>query len=214
MSDGEEGLCHSVRGRRLATQEPQRAPLVQGNVIGLVAFDFVLGFVLAGVVDVSFVIHVRRMHLDDFPADPPSLRIPAYTVTHLESLCHIDPRDVVPRRVEPLDAPNSIWAAGARSPRIRQRAHESNRPRTERFRYRLSAKKQPRAARRWNSNGARLLSVCEESEANARLRVVFATIGLFLLYAALDTNSREAKGFAGTLRLIQHQPYGSLLLGI
>jgi hypothetical protein len=58
---------------------------VQGNVIGLVAFDFVLGFVLAGVVDVSFVIHVRRMHLDDFPADPPGLRIPAYTVTQLES---------------------------------------------------------------------------------------------------------------------------------
>src|SRR5712692_10097864 len=136
MSDGEEGLCHSVRGRRLATQEPQRAPLVQGDVIGLIAFDFVLRFVLAGVVDVSFVVHVLRMHLDDFPADPPSLRIPAYTVTHLESLCHIDPRDVVPRRAEPLDAPNSIWAAGARSPRIRQRAHESNRPRTERVRLR------------------------------------------------------------------------------
>jgi hypothetical protein len=36
----------------------------------------------------------------------------------------------------------------------------------------------------------------------------------FLLYAALDSNSREAKGFAGTLRLIQHQSHGSLLLGI
>jgi hypothetical protein len=44
--------------------------------------------------------------------------------------------------------------------------------------------------------------------------LVFAMIGLFLLYAALDSNSREAKGFAGTLRLIQHQPHGSLLLGI
>src|SRR5438876_10863850 len=109
MSDGEEGLCHSVRGRRLARQEPQRACLVQGNVIGLVAFDFVLGFVLAGVVDVSFVVHVLCMHLDDSPADPPSLGIPAYTVTHLESLCHPStPGTVVPRRVEPLDAPASI----------------------------------------------------------------------------------------------------------
>src|SRR5438094_8493668 len=117
MSDGEEGLCHSVRDRRLARQEPQRACLVQGNVIGLIAFDFVLGFVLAGVVDVSFVVHVLCMHLDDFPADPPSLGIPAYTVTHLESLCHPStPRDVVPRRVEPLAAPNSIWTAGVRSP--------------------------------------------------------------------------------------------------
>jgi len=44
--------------------------------------------------------------------------------------------------------------------------------------------------------------------------LVFAMIGLFLLYAALDSNSREAKGFAGALRLIQHQPHGSLLLGI
>src|SRR5258707_15347831 len=91
MSDGEEGLCHSVRGRRLATQEPQRAPLVQGDVIGLVAFDFVLGFVLAGVVDVSFVVHVLCMHVDDSPADPPSLRIPAYTITHLESPRHRRP---------------------------------------------------------------------------------------------------------------------------
>jgi hypothetical protein len=44
--------------------------------------------------------------------------------------------------------------------------------------------------------------------------LVFAMIGLFLLYAALDSNSREAKGFAGALRLIQHQPHGSLLLGV
>ena len=55
------------------------------------------------------------------------------------------------------------------------------------------------------------MSVCEEPEANARLRV---EIGLFLLYAALDFNSLEAKGFAGALRLIQQPPHGSLLLGI
>src|SRR5258708_3927480 len=88
MSDGEGGLWHGVGGRGGGRQEDERAWLVQGNVIGLVAFDFVLGFVLAGVVDVSFVVHVRHMHLDDSPADPPSLGIPAYTVTHLESLCH------------------------------------------------------------------------------------------------------------------------------
>jgi hypothetical protein len=28
------------------------------------------------------------------------------------------------------------------------------------------------------------------------------------------SNSREAKGFTGALRLIQHQPHGSLLLGM
>jgi Domain of Unknown Function (DUF1206) len=55
------------------------------------------------------------------------------------------------------------------------------------------------------------LSVCEESEAT---RAAPSREGTRLLYAALDSNSREAKGFAGTLRLIQNQPHGSLLLGI
>jgi hypothetical protein len=44
--------------------------------------------------------------------------------------------------------------------------------------------------------------------------VVFTMIGMFLLSAALTANSGEAKGFAGALRLIQQQPYGSVLLGI
>ena len=39
-------------------------------------------------------------------------------------------------------------------------------------------------------------------------------IGVFLLYAALDANFREAKGLAGALRVIQQQSYGSILLGI
>src|SRR5262249_60647340 len=57
-------------------------------MVGLVAFDFVLGLVLAGVVDVSFVIHVLCMHLDDSPADPSGLRVPAYMVMQLESFFH------------------------------------------------------------------------------------------------------------------------------
>jgi hypothetical protein len=44
--------------------------------------------------------------------------------------------------------------------------------------------------------------------------LVFTMIGVFLLYAALDANSREAKGVAGALQVIQQQPYGSALLGI
>jgi hypothetical protein len=44
--------------------------------------------------------------------------------------------------------------------------------------------------------------------------VVFVMIGLFLLYAAADSNSREATGLAGVLLLIQQQTYGSLLLGV
>src|SRR5262249_13558513 len=44
--------------------------------------------------------------------------------------------------------------------------------------------------------------------------VVFTMIGMLLLSAALTTNSREAKGFAGALQVIQQQSYGSVLLGI
>jgi hypothetical protein len=44
--------------------------------------------------------------------------------------------------------------------------------------------------------------------------LVFVTIGVFLLYAALETNSREAKSLAGALQVIQQQSYGSVLLGI
>jgi hypothetical protein len=44
--------------------------------------------------------------------------------------------------------------------------------------------------------------------------VVYTMIGLLLLFAAIDSNSHEAAGFAGALRTIQQQPYGSALLGI
>src|SRR4029077_8581745 len=57
-------------------------------MVGLVAFDLVLGFVLIRVMDVSFVIDVLYVHLDDSPADPPGLRVPAHTVTDLESFHH------------------------------------------------------------------------------------------------------------------------------
>jgi hypothetical protein len=44
--------------------------------------------------------------------------------------------------------------------------------------------------------------------------VVYAMIGWFLVFAALHSHSSEAKGFAGALRFIQQQVYGSVLLGI
>src|SRR5262249_55003788 len=44
--------------------------------------------------------------------------------------------------------------------------------------------------------------------------LVFTMIGLFLVYAAFDSNSREAQGFAGALRLIAKQPRGSVWRGV
>jgi uncharacterized protein DUF1206 len=43
---------------------------------------------------------------------------------------------------------------------------------------------------------------------------VLVVLGLFVVFAAVDANAREAKGFAGALSSIQQQPYGSVLLGI
>jgi hypothetical protein len=42
--------------------------------------------------------------------------------------------------------------------------------------------------------------------------VVLVLIGIFLVIAAVQFNSGEAAGFAGALRAVQGQPYGSVLL--
>ncbi|HEV8605531.1 MAG TPA: DUF1206 domain-containing protein [Tepidisphaeraceae bacterium] len=42
--------------------------------------------------------------------------------------------------------------------------------------------------------------------------ILFGTIGLFLVIAAMRTNPREAKGIAAAMRALEQQPYGSLLL--
>src|SRR5581483_6077941 len=58
------------------------------NMIGLVALDFVLGILLAGVVRVSLVVGVAGMHLDDRAADAPGLGIPGHVVADLEFSAH------------------------------------------------------------------------------------------------------------------------------
>jgi hypothetical protein len=43
---------------------------------------------------------------------------------------------------------------------------------------------------------------------------VFAVIGTFLIFAAIDSNAHEATGLAGALEMIKQQPFGAALLGI
>ena len=50
----EQGQCH---------------PFVHRDVIGLVALDLVLRFISARVMDVSFVMDIQCVHLDDRAAD-------------------------------------------------------------------------------------------------------------------------------------------------
>ena len=42
---------------------------------------------------------------------------------------------------------------------------------------------------------------------------VFSIIGLFIIFAALHADAREATGLAGALQAIKQQPHGALLLG-
>ena len=49
----------------------QHRGFVQGNVIRLVAFDFVQRLIRAGVVNVAFVVNVASMHFHDFSAHAP-----------------------------------------------------------------------------------------------------------------------------------------------
>lgn len=62
-------LCHDSRVRHLVEVSQHRG-LVQGNVIGLVALDFVLRLIRAGTVNVTFVVDVASMHFHDFSAHP------------------------------------------------------------------------------------------------------------------------------------------------
>src|SRR5437867_12889211 len=57
-------ICHFG----LPAYAPKRTRLVQSHMIGLVALNFVLRVLLARVVDISFVIHILGVHLDNFPA--------------------------------------------------------------------------------------------------------------------------------------------------
>ena len=62
----------------------QRAGLVHGDVIGLVALDFVLRVFNAAMADVTLVGRVAGMHFHDMATDLAGFRIPAHVVANLE----------------------------------------------------------------------------------------------------------------------------------
>lgn len=48
----------------------------------------------------------------------------------------------------------------------------------------------------------------------AAIGVVFVVIGVFMIIAGLRHNAHAAKGLAGALRELAHQPYGATVLGV
>ena len=62
----------------------QRTSLVQGDVLGLVTFDFVLRLIHTCMVRVAFVVRVLCVYFGDRAADVARFRIPAHVVAHFK----------------------------------------------------------------------------------------------------------------------------------
>jgi hypothetical protein len=73
---------------RSSVKTPQCSSLVQGDVIGLITPDLVLRIILARMMDVAFVVHIRGVHLADPTPDATSLGAPAHVIADFERLCH------------------------------------------------------------------------------------------------------------------------------
>lgn len=71
-----------------SVQKPQCFALVHGDVIRVIALDLVLRIILARMMDVAFVVHVRRIHPYDMAADPASFGVPGYVIADFECLRH------------------------------------------------------------------------------------------------------------------------------
>src|SRR5690606_17140779 len=79
VADGKEGKACACHLYKL-----ERASLVRGNVLGLVAFDLVLGLFFRSPAGVALVVEVTRVDLDDLARDAACFRVPSYMVADLE----------------------------------------------------------------------------------------------------------------------------------
>lgn len=61
---------------------------MHGDMVSFIAFDFILGLILTGVMRVSFVIHILCMDLDNPAADMSGLRIPGNVIADFELCWH------------------------------------------------------------------------------------------------------------------------------
>jgi hypothetical protein len=83
MTDGEEWRLH------ISSRVIEGAALVRRDMIGLVAFDLVLGIIFGGVMRMAFVVKISGVDGDDAPRHPACLGIPAYVIADLESPSHL-----------------------------------------------------------------------------------------------------------------------------
>ena len=61
---------------------------MHGDMVGFIALDFILRLIRTGVMSVSFVADIPRMHLDNLAADASGFGIPAHVVADFEAFRH------------------------------------------------------------------------------------------------------------------------------
>jgi hypothetical protein len=102
MSDLQSDVAHRICTARIAAfgfvsragtcqlsaDPPQNRASMQGDVIGLVAPDFVLRIIRATAMGVPLVVDVARVDFLDTASHLARLGVPAYMVTHLELMGH------------------------------------------------------------------------------------------------------------------------------
>jgi hypothetical protein len=71
-----------------APQAFKRITLMRGNVIGFIAFDFVLRLVFRGVMHMAFVVEVFGVNGDDRARNPARLGVPGYVISNFERSWH------------------------------------------------------------------------------------------------------------------------------
>ena len=79
---------------------------MQGDVIGLVALDFILRIIRRSTVNVAFIIDGSFMHFDDFSAHTSGFRIPAHVIADFKFSWH-DGLSYAPESIATLSYPLS-----------------------------------------------------------------------------------------------------------
>jgi hypothetical protein len=105
--------------QRSLRQTPKGPPLVQGDVLRLVALDLILRIFATRVMEVALVVHVLGVYAHDPAADPSGLRIPVFDRSHWVRAGRLRPRtSTLPLMPQRPKARSGIWRS--RESRFRQ----------------------------------------------------------------------------------------------
>jgi hypothetical protein len=115
MAHGEEWSLHTAS---LLRRVFKGAALMSRDMIGLVAFDFILGIVFRGVTYMPLVVEVLGVDSNDCPRHPTRFGIPTYMIVDLEPLSHLVDSSLTNTLIRRPDTWLSLPAQRAHTPRL------------------------------------------------------------------------------------------------